>query len=291
MNSSFSAGSGLPGSLGLRQATASSTYSDTPQHPLHLEPGTFGTPLFFKEKRSGLASHFDKYFAIEEASTPIQREEIYRLRYEVYCEDMGFENKEEFPDRMERDHFDNDAIHYLIRHRTSQKIAGCLRFILKRSHPASPLLPFELACGNLLDPDYYPPSPPQPLEYAEVSRIAAHPLFRKRTGEEKLVDGLSESLDYSTMTSSSRAFPIVAMALYLLSAALGVANNRQIYVMQEPKSARHLRRLGINVTQVSELVEFHGQRAAFTINPLTIPDTIKGEIRAFLLHLLDSLDS
>jgi len=46
---------------------------------------------------------FDKRYEVILADTDEARRVHYRLRYQVYCMEEGFEAHDKFPDRMERD--------------------------------------------------------------------------------------------------------------------------------------------------------------------------------------------
>ena len=44
-----------------------------------------------------LVRDFDTYFEIVPAYTEVLRDEVYRIRYQVYAEELGWENTEQFP--------------------------------------------------------------------------------------------------------------------------------------------------------------------------------------------------
>ena len=44
-----------------------------------------------------LETHFEKYFSISLADTESLKEQVYRIRYEVYCKEFDFEPAENFP--------------------------------------------------------------------------------------------------------------------------------------------------------------------------------------------------
>lgn len=52
---------------------------------------------------------------------------IYRLRYNVYCEEMGSLDPRDYPDKLERDRYDPFAVHFLLR--KDDEIIGILRLI------------------------------------------------------------------------------------------------------------------------------------------------------------------
>ena len=90
-----------------------------------------------------LETLFEKYFSLLVADTDTLKEQVFRLRYEVYCKEFGYEPTERFPDGMERDSYDGQSHHVLLVHKSSDLSAGCLRMIpTDPTDPCKPL-PFE----------------------------------------------------------------------------------------------------------------------------------------------------
>lgn len=63
----------------------------------------------------------------------------YNLRYQVYCDEMGFEDKSAFPEQMEFDEWDDHAVHFIVRHRASGHWLGGLRLVFNHHG----IFPFE----------------------------------------------------------------------------------------------------------------------------------------------------
>ncbi|MBI2379141.1 MAG: PEP-CTERM/exosortase system-associated acyltransferase [Gammaproteobacteria bacterium] len=61
----------------------------------------------------------------------------FRLRYQVYCLDKGYENPADFPDGMECDEHDAHAVHFVAYDRSSGQAMGAVRLILPE-HPSFP---------------------------------------------------------------------------------------------------------------------------------------------------------
>jgi N-acyl amino acid synthase of PEP-CTERM/exosortase system len=68
---------------------------------------------------SSLCDVFHKYFEMIPVTTASLKEEVYRLRYRVYCLETGFELPERCSDELEKDEFDDSSEHFLIRHKRS----------------------------------------------------------------------------------------------------------------------------------------------------------------------------
>jgi len=55
-------------------------------------------------------------------------EDVYRLRYRIYCLEKGFETKEKYPDGIEMDEYDVYSIHFIAR--VFEEAVGTARLIL-----------------------------------------------------------------------------------------------------------------------------------------------------------------
>src|SRR3546814_7250579 len=58
------------------------------------------------------------------------RDEVFRLRYQVYCVENPFEDPAEHPDGLEHDVYDERATHCLLFHKRTESWAGTARLIL-----------------------------------------------------------------------------------------------------------------------------------------------------------------
>lgn len=82
---------------------------------------------------------FDNNFEVFLADTSESKQLHYNLRYQVYCDEMGFEDKDQFPDQLESDEWDDCAVHFLVRHKVSGHWLGGLRLVSQHNG----LFPFE----------------------------------------------------------------------------------------------------------------------------------------------------
>jgi len=85
---------------------------------------------------------FDNHFEVFLADTHESKEIHYSIRYQVYCEEMGFENKDDFPLEQEFDKYDNNSVHFIIKHKQSEQWVGAMRLVFKTNQ----LLPIEQHC-------------------------------------------------------------------------------------------------------------------------------------------------
>ena len=92
---------------------------------------------------TGIAEHFLNYFSLSIADTPELQKEVYRIRYQVYCEELEYEPKENFPDGMEIDIYDQKSIHYLLKHNATESYAGCVRVVLPEKRQCKSQFPWQ----------------------------------------------------------------------------------------------------------------------------------------------------
>jgi len=197
-----------------------------------------------------LSNNFHRHLDAEIAVNDGQRTEAHRLRYDVYCRDRGYENPAEFPDGLEKDEFDNNSVHALVRHKDSNQAAGVVRLVLAdQLNPEKPL-PIELHCGDTFDRTVLNQFDFSRAHIAEVSRFAVSSRFMAGAGVKQPAEN-----------DSSRYFPHISLGLI---AMLFVASaHHQIthwYAVMEPSLSRLLSRSGIEFTPIGPIVDYHGQR-------------------------------
>ncbi len=208
--------------------------------------------------RFNLGSGFRKYFRIEAAMTEDVKNEVFRVRHEVYCEELKFEP--ERPDRRESDAFDAHSVHCLLRAaQTPNAPVGCTRLVLANPDALDAPLPFESTCADTIDRSIIDPAKLDRRRIAEVSRLAVRSAYRRRRGENKVAVALDES-DYNETAEQPR-FPYIPIGLYLGAVSLAARNNIDtLFVLTEPRLAAHFGKLGVNIQQIGGPVEHRGQR-------------------------------
>jgi N-acyl amino acid synthase of PEP-CTERM/exosortase system len=216
---------------------------------------------------SPLQDYFQKSFQIVLADTNKLVQEVFRLRYRVYCEELHYENSEAFPDGMEKDNYDRRAVYCLLKHRASNRFVGCIRVLLSDPEQIEAKFPFEQFLNTSSQNFDFTALPRQRI--CEVSRLAIISEFRRHKG-----DG-SHACDPQLTDVERFLLPSLSLGLYLAGASvmieLGMENG---FAMMETRLARHLRRFGLYFQQVAPLRDYHGLRAPFLILPQEIPDNL-----------------
>ncbi|OOG27249.1 hypothetical protein B1C78_03680 [Thioalkalivibrio denitrificans] len=234
-----------------------------------------------------LIRQFHQYFRVVPASTPALVRQALRIRYQVYCQELGFENAADHPDGLERDAYDGHASHSLLLHRPSNDYVGCVRLILPDPDDPRARFPFERFCNPNLRTELAEAARLNSIAVGEISRLAVCGDYRRRIGEHYVpsgtMDHAARKRHQEVLETHGRLFPFIAPTLYLAGAAMALQQGlSQAFVMMEPRLARHLRRYGILFEQVGDIVDYHGQRGPFRIRREDLLTHLKPRMRALL---------
>ena len=206
----------------------------------------------------GLIEHYKRWFDIVPANTPELLEAAYRLRYEVYCLETGFEDKDQFPDGLEWDEYDERSVTSLLIHKPTGKIAGTIRLILPDASAVdAPALPASKVSADLagMIPEMLPRA-----TTAEISRFTISKDFRKRRE-----DGLLPAVyEVSGRPGDQRVIPHIALGLMQSVLRMSIENDiTHLCMLIEPALDRLVRKLGLYFTPVGPIVQYHGRRRAY----------------------------
>jgi len=207
--------------------------------------------------RFNLGHGFRKYFEIHPALDDSLRDDVYRIRHEVYCEELAFEPQR--PDRRETDDFDANSLHCLMRTtRDPKQLVGCTRLVFAKSDDPDYLLPFERTCARTLDRSIIDPARLPRDRIAEVSRLAVRAAYRRRRGEKAETVPIHDE-DFGSVIQPR--FPYIPIGLYLGAIALAARSGIEtLFVLTEPRLASHFAKLGVDVRQIGGPVEHRGTR-------------------------------
>jgi N-acyl amino acid synthase of PEP-CTERM/exosortase system len=229
----------------------------------------------FLPETVNLGDAFKQYFEIVPAFSDALKDEVYRIRHQVFCEELAFEPQR--PDRRERDDYDIHSLHLLIRSVKTGEFMGCTRIIRARPEDPHYPLPFEKTCAAALDRSIVDPAKLPRDTIAEVSRLAVIARFRARRDEQKSPLTISDN-DFGTLAQPR--FPYIPVGLYFASAELAILNDIDtLFVLTEERLARHFRTLGIKIETIGAPVEHRGQRIPSMIPTQGFINNIKEILR------------
>ena len=203
-----------------------------------------------------LGGAFKQYFEVVPALSDELKDEVYRIRHQVYCEELAFEAQR--PDRRERDEYDVHSLHLLIRSVKTGEFIGCTRIVRARPEDPRYPLPFEKICAATLDRSIIDPAKLPRDTIAEISRLAVIARFRRRKSDERSPVSISDS-DFGT--PEQPRFPYIPVGLYLGTIELARLNGIDtLFVLTEPRLANHFRKFGVDVKTIGGPVEHRGER-------------------------------
>jgi N-acyl amino acid synthase of PEP-CTERM/exosortase system len=219
---------------------------------------------------------FFQYFKPQLANNEQQKRDVYRLRHNVYCEELKFEEAKATLE--ERDEFDERSHHCFAEHLGTRKLAGTIRMVT--SDADNQLLPIEQFCLHAITNPLVNPAQFARHEICEISRLAVPAQYRKLVTQA----GLGGELTQPAVSEQERGcFTYISLCLYLAATAVAYKIKRHhVFVMMEPRLARSLVRVGIMFMQIGDAIEYHGQRAPFYLDARELRNTLRPEHLAFL---------
>jgi N-acyl amino acid synthase of PEP-CTERM/exosortase system len=199
-------------------------------------------------------------FDFKKVEDDASREEIFRLRYKVYCDEWGFEKPEDHPQGIEKDDFDGHSVHFIVRRKEDGLLIGTVRLIL-----ASELgFPFEKHCflspegtGLLRGLNR--------LKGAEISRLAVSKEYRKRVSDRYYDNRDLTNEELNDLWDSRRRLEnniVVGLyrCLYKESLMMGLTH---LHAVMARGLFLILKRLGVMFTPVGQEVDYHGLRTPY----------------------------
>ena len=186
---------------------------------------------------------FDNHFEVVLADNDYSRSLHYQVRYQVYCLEEGFENAAKFHTGEERDDWDDQSAHFLVRSKQTNEWVAAMRMVIPESGP----LPIEGLC------DIHPVARPSVSgeSAAEISRICVINSYRRQSSEQQ--SRIQKSL----------------ILKGLLSAAAQFSQENGIpywYFLTTPGLARIISRLNVQLIKVGTACEHRGTRHPFLAN-------------------------
>jgi len=201
-----------------------------------------------------------------EVDSEFLKKEIYKLRYDVYVSEFGFEKEEDHPSGLEKDIYDSHSVELAAIEQLDperQKIIGTIRLVLHSEHG----FPIE----NAVPIDFSEEKPPID-KIAEISRLTISKEYRRRQG-----DGLFGVESYLKVSEGGilpnqgklqnpkvRIQPYLILGLfkemYHVSKKLGITH---WYMITEKKLWYALKRFDLIFSQIGEPVHYHGLRIPY----------------------------
>lgn len=213
---------------------------------------------------------FNKYFEMVPADTAELRNEVYRLRYQVYCVENDFLDPSHYDNAMESDEFDEHSAHYLIRHRKLGVFMATTRLVLPEASNVDKLFPIEIHS----EIDNFDAIKDVARHYlAEASRFCVSKEFRGRKNEASAAHD-SDTLENTFTEDEKKIFPHITLALFACLIKMSHEHNvKDWYAVMEPALIRFFSTLGVKFVGIGPVTEYHGKRKPCVIN---VDDLLNG---------------
>jgi len=228
------------------------------------------------ESKVSLTKGFNRYFSVKLADSPAERQDIYRIRYNVYCKEFKYESINAFPDELETDEYDEISRHCLITHRETGIPAGCVRLVPTQGSRDNDPLPLEKYCRESLDLSLLDNMALERQTVCEISRLAVDGFFRRRAGETLSRFGNV----FSFSEQEQRTFSLIAVACFLAGNVLTELEGKpNMFAMMEPFLPRLLHRSGIFFERVGKDIDYHGIRAPYYCTTQSVLTNLHSDLR------------
>ena len=232
-----------------------------------------------------LGDIFKQHFEIVPAYSSELKEEVYRVRHQVYCEDLKFEAAR--ADRREIDEHDPYSLHLLMRSVKTNEFVGCTRIVRPRPENPEHPLPFEVTCSDTLDRSIIDPAKLPRHSIAEVSRLAVISAYRRRKNEATRAVSISGS-DFDT--SKQPRFPFIPIGLYLGTTEMARLNGIDtLFVLTEQRQVTHFSKLGVKLQVIGKPVEHRGTRVPAVMNVNGIIVDMRTLFRSLYLAIAEDI--
>ena len=235
-----------------------------------------------------LGESFRQWFELVPALDDATREQVYRVRHDVYCRDLGWEPVRE--DGLVSDEFDRHSLHCLLRRRDSGEPVGCTRLIVARPEAPQTPFPFESRCKDVLDRRIVDPAQLPRHTMGEVSRLAVRGSFRQRRGEADTAVSITDN-DFGAQGPAAR-FPFIPVSLYLGAAAIAKrVGVEHVFVLTEERLAAHFKRIGFDIRIVGTAIDHRGQRLPSLLSTSKVIDGLRPLIKPLYVQIEQAVDA
>lgn len=184
----------------------------------------------------------------------------YRIRYQVYCRQTGFDNPKEFTDGKEIDGHDRHSVHFVVRDPLNSQWMAAMRLVLA----GSGRIPLEEFCNveplpeKLLDRSNF-------VEFSRLCVLQSHRRHnRDRSIEFRVVDGGAGGV---RVTRPDPRYPEIMLGLINSTFEWARRNDvRYCYFLINRALARTLQRLNLDLKPVGNPIEHRGTRTPYIVD-------------------------
>ena len=190
--------------------------------------------------------------------TDARSNDIYKLRYKVYCDEWGFEKPEDHPGGVEIDEFDEFSSHFAVIRTDNHEMIGTTRIIFCSEHgfPLESHSTIESGALEGIRRD----------NIGEVSRLAVSKDYRKRFIDKVMFEFKEYDEEYEKQISAERRKVDQEIVLNLYSCIYKECvdkNLTHLIAVMADGLYLILKRIGIIFTRIGPSVDYHGPRTPY----------------------------
>lgn len=212
-------------------------------------------------------SGFNFNVAEGQGGDPELFEALFRLRYQVYVNEWGFEKPEDHPDGLETDCYDQHSRHFYVYAGSETEIVGTARIIMSSDLPLPIHEHFSFYESFEKIPDE---------SVVEISRLAISKDFRRRAIDKvifnmdktsmEVTDQVQKSLDEVAVERRKCEHELIRgiyLSIYRECVRIGITH---CYAVMARGLCVILSRWGICFQQIGPEKEYHGVRAPYVLS-------------------------
>jgi N-acyl amino acid synthase of PEP-CTERM/exosortase system len=204
---------------------------------------------------------FNSYFFIDSSESIKAREDCYRLRYQVYCEEREIFNKNNYDNKMEIDEYDVHSGCVLLRHQLSGIPSAMVRVVLPENTKQSHGLQVMSLLKNIHGRDLWNDLGLNPDTTGEISRFTVSNTFRRRSGEANHIYGYTPTERDFHESGGRRLYPFITIGLFKSLFEISHRYGLESWVAaMEPGLIRLLSRFGVSLQKIGKPINYYGRR-------------------------------
>lgn len=222
--------------------------------------------------KEGTIKIYNQLFEMRIANSAEDLERVFRLRYDVYHNEKGWEPENN--NQLEMDLYDQNALHALLIYKPTGEALGTVRVVLPHKDDLKYSYPMQEMCDHeMLHDDAYV------SRMVEISRMAISKSIRKKIMT-------NPKLWWHILKSRQSPKKVIADLNSCLSAGLigailemmTLKNMQGAFAVMEPVFIRMLRRVGIRCKLLGKPIEHRGKRQPCYFDLETLIEAQKKDI-------------
>lgn len=184
--------------------------------------------------------------------------DVYKLRYKVYCDEWGFEKPEDHPGGVEIDEFDEFSSHFAVIRTDNNELIGTTRVIFSSEKG------FPLESHSVIDSGAFEGINRNNI--GEVSRLAVSKDYRKRFVDKVMFEFKEYDEEYEKQVSAERRKLDQEIVLNLYSCIYRECLDKDLtHLIAVMADGLYLilKRIGIIFNSIGPSVDYHGPRTPY----------------------------